>query len=363
MKKLVLLLVVFAGALALGACSKDDKPVEYAPREVTVLVGGGRGTSSLNAYFPQRLAIREGDTVKWVMNKVGGDDPHTVTFTDQPGEVVDIIQKPGGGPLDSYFNPTLLAPTRLPGDPTETYEGSGYRNSGIFFGYDVGVPIIEDFQLKFPTAGVYSYLCGIHEFHQGTIVVEPKTTAVLPNQPQIDEMAQAEMEPLLNITESLQDALVKTNIVQDQEQGPNGTDIFIVAAGMGAPDAEVLEFFPRDLTIKQGDTVVWTSSRFHAVVFNPGGAFPPFYILETLTNGSKILTANPQVLGKYRANPEFNGKGLYSSGLMGYGQRPGGVGYTLTFATTGKFNYMCPIHRGMVGTVTVEERPAEAEGG
>ncbi|MBM3935252.1 MAG: hypothetical protein FJ319_13310 [SAR202 cluster bacterium] len=355
MKRLLLLTIALAAAAALGACSKGDENIEYAPRNLTVLVGGGRGTSSLNAYFPQRLPIRAGDTVTWVMNKVGGDDPHTVTFTDTPDTLADIIQKPNGGPLDQYFHPSLLSPTRLPGDPVEKYEGTGYYNSGIMFGYDVGVPMVDQFQLTFNTPGEYRYYCGIHEFHKGTIVVEPKTTAVLPNQPQIDDMALKEMEPLLNITEGLQDRLVKTDIVQDQEVGPNGTSIYIVAAGMGSPDAEVVEFFPRNLTIKKGDTVAWASSRFHAVVFNPGGAFPPFYVPETLPNGSKILTANPQVLGKYRANTEFNGTGLYSSGLMGYGQRPGGIGYTLTFAVTGKFNYMCPIHRGMVGTVTVEE--------
>ena len=38
---------------------------------------------------------------------------------------------------------------------------------------------------------------------------------------------------------------------------------------------------------------------------------------------------------------------------MGYGQRPGGVGYSLTFEVEGVFKYMCPIHPGMTGRIEV----------
>ncbi len=350
-------LVAILCLVVLSSCGGEPGPAEFASRTLSVLVGGGEGTSSLNGYYPRMLEIRAGDTVNW-KNNVDGDDPHTVSFSDNLDEIVDIIPRPGGGPFDSIFAPTLLAPTRKVGAPIETYNGTGYFNSGIMFGYEVakGIPIIDEFSLKFDTPGEYPYICGIHEFHTGVIVVEESTAIDLPNQRQIDTQAQGEMRVDLRRMDGMQEALVKRNVITDQEPRPDGTTTYIVSAGMGPAWAEVLEFIPKNVTIKEGDTVTWVSSRFHSVVFNPGGPFPPFYVAESRGKGQlPLLIANGKVLAPARPAATFDGKGFWSSGLMGHGQRPGGVGFTLTFGEPGRYSYMCPIHLGMVGTVTVED--------
>ena len=85
-------------------------------------------------------------------------------------------------------------------------------------------------------------------------------------------------------------------------------------------------------------------------------AFPPTYTPMEQDEGPPLMVINPVVLQPVRAGQAFTREGLHSSGLIGHGTRPGGVGYSLTFTTAGTFRYMCPIHPGMVGTIVVEDQ-------
>ena len=370
-------LALVAMALALAACSGPSEPPTpeptatpetFPPRELTVLVGAGERTAAINAFFPQRLNIRAGDTVTWKMNTEG--DPHSIIFTDQPPED-DVIPVPGeggsrgdtlfggGGPGPSMLNPKILFPTRDEGTRSEVWRGSGYITSGIMFPklqQPPDIPLIDSFSLNFDRPGVYPYVCGMHDFHKGVIVVEEATAEDVPEQDEIDRIARKEIEPLEEITNSLH-VIQSSDRVLDKELGPGGTSLYVVAAGMGPPDAELTEFFPGNLTIKKGDTVVWVSSRWHSIVFNPGGPFPPMYTPETDDTRRVQMIINPIVTLPVKAGQPFLGEGIYSSGLMGYGQRPGGVGYSLTFEVEGLFRYLCPVHPGMAGTITVRDDP------
>ena len=134
------------------------------------------------------------------------DDPHTVTFARDLDEVVDIVPRPNGGPGEFIFATTLVDPSRRPGGPVEEYREGGYFNSGIMFGYQVGadVPMIDTFSMKFPEPGIYQYICGIHEFHRGTVVVKEATDPDLPTQEDIDRAARLQMEFGMGIVNSLQ---------------------------------------------------------------------------------------------------------------------------------------------------------------
>lgn len=358
MKKLAPLILLLGVLIAACGGSDDAKqPTEFAPRNLTVLVGGGVGTSSLNEFYPKAVEIRAGDTITWRMNGKG-DDPHTVTFAPDFSEVVDIVPRPNGNPDQFIFATTLVDPTRRTGEPVEEYDPAAYINSGIMFGYQIGegVPLIDTFALKFPEPGTYEYMCGIHEFHRGLVVVRQASAPDMPNQAILDEDARREIAFGQGIVDSLQGLVARETTVLDIEPGPDDTLRFIVAAGMGTPEAEVLEFFPRSLTIDKGDTITWMSSRFHAVVFGGGEGIPPFYLTERRVRGTPYVVANPLVLFPSEPSPEYDGVGLRSSGLIGYGQRPGGLGFTLTFTEAGTFTYACPIHSGMVGRVIVREK-------
>ena len=288
-----------------------------------------------------------------------------MTFSDQRTEN-DVIPVPTNGvadPLSSsgssefMFNPNLLYPTRGEDDPVEVWRGAGYVNSGIMFPkpqLTPGFPLIDTFSLRFDKPGVYPYFCGIHIFHKGVVVVEPQTALDAPSQQEIDDQGESEMELYKEITAGYR-FILESDWVLDKELGPDGTSVYIVAAGMGSPEAELTEFFPRRLKISKGETVVWVSSRWHAVVFNPGGPFPPAYVPMEREDGATWMAINHEVIQPVKAGQPFTGEGLYSSGLIGYGNLLGGIGYSLTFDVTGTFRYMCPIHSGMVGTIVVQD--------
>lgn len=342
-------LIYSVTVLLLLACGTGAEP-----RNLTVLVGAGTGTSAINAYFPSSVRVRSGDTVSWKMN--AGADPHTVTFIDQPESLRDIVPMPGGQSSDFIMNPDLLFPTRREGEPVESYDGQ-YVNSGIFFPQPLGssIPQIKSFSLKFEAPGTYAYVCGIHEFHRGVVIVEQSSELDLPSQDEINEQGKNELDEFKSITAQLQDFVASGNELHS-EVGLNGQMVRYVAAGMGRPEAEVVEFIPRNLTVQEGDTVIWVSSRFHAVVFSGTLPVPQFYLPELGDNDRLMMVqVNSLVLLPVRNSPEYDGS-YTSSGLIGYGARPGGVGFSLTFTEPGRHIYTCPIHSGMVGTITVEPK-------
>jgi len=89
-KSLLFGALVLLAAFAV-ACSSDvedvdtpavSEPVQApqaaAPRELTLLVGSGEDTVSVNAFLPSKVTVRVGDTVIWKLNQP--DEPHTTTF-------------------------------------------------------------------------------------------------------------------------------------------------------------------------------------------------------------------------------------------------------------------------------------------
>ena len=336
--------------LAASAGCGDSIP---QPRELVVLVGAGEGTTSINLFFPSAIRVRAGDTVTWRINTEG--DAHTVTFTDDPEGLDDTVRRPGGEAWEWIINPEVALPTREAGEPLETYSGSGYRNSGTFWPFPMhpDVSSFDTFSMKFDTPGAFGYLCAFHKFQRGTVIVEPNIAEDLPTQEDIDSAAALQIA-LQEVTTNRVEELVATGYVSDREEKPGGGNLWIVSAGMGPQEAEVLEFVPRHLAIGQGDTVVWTSVRYHAVAFpEPGGGIPPFYQFEEQERGPPHIVINPLVLWPVRPSGHYDGTEFASSGVIGHGTRPGGVGFSLTFSRPGQYVYACPIHVGMVGTVTV----------
>ena len=143
------------------------------------------------------------------------------------------------------------------------------------------------------------------------------------------------------------------------EPGPNGSTIWHVPAGMGGSDPriEIYDFFPKDLTVAPGDTVIWTSTLFHQVIFAPGQPAPEFILPVEQAAGHPLLVINPVVAFPSKPSGEYDGVSLYSSGLIGVpaGALPGGTTFALTFTEPGSYEYICGTHRplGMTGTINV----------
>ena len=238
----------------------------------------------------------------------------------------------------------------------ETYNGTGFMNSGNLSEEPAGpgAPPNDTFSVVFDTPGAYQFVCLVHPFMTGTVEVVDVTDTDVPTQADIDARGQVEMAPLLAFTDDIQGAIASGQVVEP-ETGPNGSVIWLVQAGVGPPEAEVLDFLTKDLTIQQGDTVVWTTRAFHTVTFSPGPEPPAFIILQFQDQGPPLLTINSQVVLPAKPSAEFDPTQFYNSGLIGAAESPGGTGFSLTFNETGTFKYICAVHSelGIEGSITV----------
>jgi plastocyanin len=152
--------------------------------------------------------------------------------------------------------------------------------------------------------------------------------------------------------------------------GSAGTVAFHVDVGFEdttqALEAEA--FFPNNLTVNVGDSVVFTmrSHEPHTITFNAPKPIPePF-----LPQPDKSLAANPAIFfpsplsmpGDPKApvalKASFDGKGFVSSGFL----QKVGDSLTVTFPAPGTYQVLCLLHsESMKGTITVNpagtERP------
>jgi plastocyanin len=109
--------------------------------------GGGTGFLEILRFVPPSLDIQAGDTVKWTA--LAG---HTVTF-------------PAAGQ-----DPTTIDPFTTPPTTNGTYDGTSFYNSALLAA-GPGAP--TTYQLTFPDAGTFGYICALHQFlgQTGEIVV------------------------------------------------------------------------------------------------------------------------------------------------------------------------------------------------
>ena len=111
-----------------------------------------------------------------------------------------------------------------------------------------------------------------------------------------------------------------------------------VQAGANSPDGaiQVTEFFPATLTVDVGDTVTWNGATGQ---------------LNTVTFGALPFPANDSRRFATAGGNTYDGNGFVSSGLI---QPNPAKGYSLTFTSTGTFDYQSLTHPGMNGTIVVQ---------
>lgn len=339
-----------------------------APRDIEVLAGFGQDTVDLLAFFPQDVRIRAGDTITWKQNS---DSPHNVAFFGTfpgpgsgnrflpPGELIPNANLPiPGRPGVNQFNPVSAFPFPGPEANGGTYSPGEFISSGRLAGIPPtpGLEEIFSFSLTFDTPGTYPYICLTHAGNmRGTVEVVSPSAAGVPSQAEIDARAEAEIDVLLALTERAK--LQRAN--SRSETGPANNTVWLVSAGnpwfqISDERAELLEFLPRDLTVTSGDTVVWGSTGFHSVTFNPAPPEPPLRLVETLPDGTEAIINNPLVFSPAKPAAVYDPAQYFNSGNLSNGQ-PNGTAWTLTFETPGVYEYYCGVHRdlGMKGSITV----------
>jgi plastocyanin len=177
---------------------------------VTVGAGGGNTTAPWTIFVPQEIRIRAGDTVIWDNPTEGAAEPHTVTFVldnstmagivsplgvsnttefivNPPGSNNEPLLIPGENGMKTLiainartFNPTVIDSQGAVQfmNPNANYTITGdekYVNSGWFLpnGLEGLFPGSGNtFSVTFEEPGTYEYICMLHPWMTGSVVVE-----------------------------------------------------------------------------------------------------------------------------------------------------------------------------------------------
>jgi plastocyanin len=311
--------------------SRPNRPPAQPPRTLTALVGAGQDTSQVLAFFPATLKVRVGDTVTW---KLEGDEIHTVSFVQGvkpqeaaiqdplggPGDLIPPFYArltPGGAAEDSTIHPQVFFPTRASGAPVETYGGTGFVSSGIMRKRPPapGASPNDTFSVTFDKPGMYLFLCLVHpDRMRGTVEVVSASAMDVPDQARIDAQAKAESAPLVALVQQAKEQ----GRTARSAPGPSGTALWFVRAGnsdwfSGDPRSQSFEFLPKDVTINAGDTVVWASTYFHTVTFNPTPPHPE----EVVVRPQPQALLNPKAVIPARPGPVFDPAQYFNSADLG----------------------------------------------
>ena len=183
--------------------------VDYSNGVMKVKAGAGSAVAPLTQFFPQVAHIKVGETVVWY-NPTRVGEPHTVTFlTNQsyfadieapfvvsnssaitplaPGANAEPVVIPAApGKTTAILanarvdNPTIIDKdgnvTHLPPNANYTMTADErFINSGWMWPQGLsppGLPPITSFTVKFDKPGTYNYICLIHPWMAGQVIVQ-----------------------------------------------------------------------------------------------------------------------------------------------------------------------------------------------
>jgi plastocyanin len=171
------------GAAKLLAEGKPPIPGLTLPGPHPILVGSGAPGSgdpgAIDLFGPKTVHIPVGGTVTWWLAGL-----HSITFNSTNADNdIQTVYKNG----DVQFNEQAAGPAGGPGEPpkpptggtpshvnfkvvaSSSWNGKGFHNSGVFGNSQP--PNIEGYQIKFTRAGTYKFICTVHDYMKGTIVV------------------------------------------------------------------------------------------------------------------------------------------------------------------------------------------------
>lgn len=324
----------------------------------TVMVGAGKETTVINAFIPENLKVHVGDTVVF---KLSNDELYGIALPGKTPlmQIPQVVPVPGGKPEEVMFNPAIGFPSRMPGAPVETYDGSKMVGSGFMSKQPSapGAPPNNTLSVKFAKAGTYMVYELLHPYMTATVEVVP-VSAKIPTVQQVTDQTAKQAKAYLD----------QVPLVMDQakavrsEPGPNGTTVWYVRAGAmdfitGNPKVQTYAFAPKNITIKAGDAIVWTSAEFHTVSLIPAPPYPEAVVPVMQPKGPPLLTLNPMVFAPFKPSGSYDPSQFFNSGPIGpLSDR--GNGWTLTFDTPGTYKYFCSLHRslGMEGQIIVQPR-------
>jgi len=317
--------------LALVGAAVVPVPALAATPPWTVNVGAQTkdGAIQANFFMPGKISIDVGDTINWSADT---GEIHTVSFLsggDRPGLFTTI----GNPPTAIAPNPVVFAPAG-----PDTYDGTGYRNSGVIAGGAI-------YSLTFTKVGTFEYVCLVHKDMVATVKVSPAGTKNPVSRAGYE--LQSRIESAQRLGEGR--ALAGIGRAAAAIAGPRHVTAGVGELFTGLGSLAVMRFEPDRKVIRAGETVTWTNrdpETPHTVTFgeeppgSPLGAFAP-----SGTDGAGHATIST-------ANQAVNSGFLAGAGNT---ELPLPSTFQVKFTTPGTYAYICALHDelGMIGTITV----------
>jgi plastocyanin len=376
-------------ALAPHVAAADAPIVITADNPAAVPAGHLWG---FNDFFPRSLSVTQGQTIGFAIQGF-----HTATLLPAGVTVGADLRQNGIASADDDLarnaNGTSHVAINFGGVLPTSFTCGSAANPCAFDGTTVvssgaplGGPPAGPFMVTVNAApGAYSFLCRIHPGMKGRINVvsdaDEATTAAAAARASANQLRQ-------DVRAGLRAEALAS--VGSKWTARDGTTTWFVSAGVQSPDRRVavLEFLPRDVSIKSGDKVMFRmveSNEPHTVTFPhdletdqlalcevPGGApdaqafpvvFPP--------GGPQDFGCPPgtgpvefEFGGGNGVNAVTSPDSVADSGLMGSRRLARSFGlpdsavltsYDVSFAgaAAGTYTYVCQIHDGMEATITV----------
>lgn len=339
------LILAPAGAQAAG------KTVSAGPPERPK---GAPEAADVNAYFPAKVKVAKGGTVKFAFNGFHdvyfGRKPVGLVKAD-PGKPISGVNDAAGNPFwfngqpRLALNPVLMSPTGDGRVDGKSVDGSGLPLSD-------GPP--KPYKAKFTKTGTFTYLCNVHPGMKGKVTVVNKRKRI--------PSARADRAAA---TRQLAKAVKRLKKL-DAYAGPGGANVRV---GNDTRELALLKFFPGNVSAAVGEPVKFqfpgTSAEIHNVAVTPdayGEEQSKNLIAPDMSSTPPALVLNPIVF--YPSDPPtafpahsptLHGNGFINTGVLDTEPAtPFPNQAQITFSAPGTYTYYCLIHApDMRGTVTV----------
>lgn len=309
--------------------------------DVQQLEEGPAGSWQFMRFYPENLTINSGDTVVF---KLHSAEPHTVTFPKTGEKSPDLVIPETSG------NRMILNPLAVMPQGGDSFDGSRLTGSGQL---DPGKDFPKEFKLTFTNPGEYEYFCAFHTKMKAKITVQPQGSSYPQTQEEVDAKAKDLLDKDTKDSETKKPAdKVETTI------GADGTTTYNINIGYGDGILSYMRFIPKNLTIKEGDSVNWIQQDVdtpHTITLTSGQKEPEFVLPEPQPDGPPKLVLNPDLLMPKGGN-KYDGTGFINSGFL-WGKEspmPGPRNFTLKFTKAGTYKYICALHDGMGMTAEIK---------
>jgi plastocyanin len=331
---------------ALPALATASTKTVYADAPPSAQKALGKYGASANEFFLTRIAVHQGDTVKFVITGFHTVDLPGPSKTDLP---ILVSDGPVTGDDDAagnpfwfngirpkvFLNPMLLGPTG-----SSTYDGSARADSGL----PLGKP--KPYKIKFTKPGTYKYFCDVHPGMIGFVIVKAKGKHI-PSAKQDARALAKQVKDAVSTAKRLVTTKVKGHKVSLGASARNGVEDYAM--------------FPGKLTVKRGTVVTFAMSRtsrdFHTATFGPKSYLLPMSkaIQSASPEQQAFYPSDNPTLGPGIVTPTSHGNGFGNTGFV---DRDPGTPFPasgkLKFTKKGKYRFICLIHPFMVGIIIVK---------